>query len=93
MDELFKRGFDARLADGPPRNINFLLDVQLPLKVVCESRACGPMVYPFPFTGAVADEVTVYVLFGLENNPNCAGFLVTRNSEYGDKVPSANGLE
>ena len=33
------------------------------------------------FTGAMADEVTVYVLFGLENNPNYTRFFVTTNSE------------
>ena len=33
------------------------------------------------FVGAGANEVTVYVLIGLENNPNCARFFVTKNSD------------
>ena len=34
------------------------------------------------FAGAAADEVTVYVLFGLENNPNCARFFVTGTATW-----------
>jgi hypothetical protein len=83
MDELLRRGLDVRLADTYIRKYEVLI----------ESYGCPPkpvhvrIVHASPwyvrsshFVGAVAKQVTVYVLLGLENNPNCARFFVTRNS-------------
>ena len=44
------------------------------------------------FTGAMADDVTVYVLFGLESNLNSQSFLRDDEQRYGSKVPSTQGL-
>ena len=33
------------------------------------------------FAGAAANQVTVYVLLGIDRKPNCARFFVTRNSD------------
>ena len=38
------------------------------------------------FTGRAADEVTVYVLLGVEGDPNEARFFVVRNKDVGTMV-------
>ncbi len=84
MDELLKRGFDAKLADRRTKKYDLLVGLSgsPPKPVHVRAVHAGPWyVRVSHFTGAVAHEVTVYVLFGLENNPNCARFFVTANRD------------
>ncbi len=84
MDELLKRGFDARLADRRTKKYDLLVGLSgsPPKPVHVRAVHVGPWyVRVSHFTGPVAAEVTVYVLFGLENDPNCARFFVTRNCD------------
>ncbi len=84
MDELLKRGFDAKLADRRTKKYDLLVGVSgsSPKPVHVRAVHAGPWyIRVSHFTGAVADEVTVYVLFGLENSRNCARFFVTVNSD------------
>ncbi len=94
MDELLKRGFDAKLADRRTKKYDLLVGLSgSPLKPVhVRAVHAGPWyVRVSHFTGAVADEVTVYVLFGLENNPYCARFFVTRNSDMETRFRQPTG--
>ncbi len=84
MDELLKRGFDAKLADRRTKKYDLLVELSgsPPKPVHVRALHVGPWyVRVSHFTGAVAGEVTVYVLLGVENKPNCARFFVTRNSD------------
>ena len=83
MDELLRRGFDARLADRYTKDYDVLLGLygSAPKPVHVRTVHVGPWyVRSSLFAGAVADQVTVYVLLGLKNGPNSARFFVTRNS-------------
>ena len=88
MDELLKRGFEAKLAERRTKKYDVLVGPSgsPPKPVHVRAVHVGPWyVRVSHFTGAVADEVTVYVLFGLDNNLNCARFFVTTNSEMETK--------
>ena len=83
MDELLRRGFDARLADGATKKYDVLVGPGSPPKPVrVRAVHVGPWyVRNSQFVGAAANQVTVYVLFGFEKKPNCARFFVTRNCD------------
>ena len=72
MDELVKRGFDAQLADRATRKYDVLVGSGSPPKPVhVRAVHVGPWyVRNSHFVGAGANQVTVYVLLGLERNPN-----------------------
>ena len=89
MDELLKRGFEARLAERPTKKYDLLVGLSgsPPKPVHVRAVHVGPWyVRVSHFTGAVADEVTVYVLFGPNNDPNCARFFVITNSDIETKL-------
>jgi hypothetical protein len=83
MDELLRRGFNARLADGATKKYDVLIGPGSPPKPVhVRAVHVGPWyVRNSHFVGAGANQVTVFVLLGLEKEPNCARFFVTRNSD------------
>ena len=83
-DELFRRGFDAQLANRYTRKYDVLVgrSGSPPKPVHVRTVHVGPWyVRGSQFAGAGANQVTVYVLLGLGNNPNCARFFVTKNSD------------
>ena len=83
MDELSRRGFDAQLVSGYARQNDVLVgrNGAPPTPVHVRAVNVGPWyVRSSHFAGAVADQVTVYVLLGVKNERDCARFFVTRNS-------------
>ena len=94
-DELLRRGFDARLPNRYAKKYDVLVGQHgsPPKPVHVRTVHVGPWyVRSSHFAGAAASEVTVYVLFGIEKNPNAARFFVARNSDMEAEVPSAAGL-
>ena len=84
VDELSRRGFDARLADGYTKKYDVLVGPKgsPPKPVHMRTVHVGSWyVRSSHFAGAGANQVTVYVLLGLETNPDRARFFVTRNSD------------
>lgn len=84
MEELLRRGFDARLADSYTKKYDLLVGLYgSPLKPVhVRTVHVGPWyVRSANFVGAVENQVTVYVLLSLGANSNCARFFVTKNSD------------
>jgi hypothetical protein len=84
MDELLRRGLDARLADGYINKYDVLIEPygSPPTLVHVRTVHASPWyVRSSHFVGASAKQVTVYVLLGLEKNPDCARFFVTKNSD------------
>ena len=83
MDELLKRGFDAKLADRPTKKYDLLIGLSnsLPRPVHVRTVHVGPWyVSRSQFARIVENDVTVYVLLGIEKDPKRARFFVTRNS-------------
>jgi hypothetical protein len=84
IDELLRRGFDAQpmSCDGRTNDVLVGRYGAPPTPVHVRAVNVGPWyVRSAHFAGAVADQITVYVLLGLKKNPNCARFFVTRNSK------------
>ena len=84
VDELLRRGFDARLPDRYTKKYDVLVGQHgsPPRPVHVRTVHVGPWyVRSSHFAGARADQVTVYVLIGLEKNPDGARFFVARNSD------------
>ena len=84
MVELVRRGFNARLADRATKDYDILIDLNgsPPKPVHVRTVHVGPWyVRSSHFAGAAANQVTVYVLLGIDRKPNCARFFVTRNSD------------
>ncbi len=83
-DELLRRGFDAQLADRYPKKYDLLVGLfgSPPTPVHVRTVHVGPWyVRSSHFVGAVANQVTIYVLLGFKKDSNCARFFVTRNCE------------
>ncbi len=84
VDELLRRGFDARLPDRYTKKYDVLVGQHgsPPKPVHVRTVHVGPWyVRSSHFAGARADQVTVYVLIGLEKNSDGARFFVARNSD------------
>jgi len=89
MDELLRRGLDARLADSYTNKYDVLIEPYgSPPKPVHVRTVRVRTVHASPwyvrsshFVGASAKQVTVYVLLGLEKTPDCARFFVAKNSD------------
>jgi|HubBroStandDraft_6_1064221.scaffolds.fasta_scaffold2200408_2 hypothetical protein len=84
MDELLRRGLDARLADGYTNKYDVLIEPDGPPPKPMHVRtvhASPWYVRSSHFVGDSAKQVTAYVLFGLEKNPDCARFFVTKNGD------------
>ena len=83
-DELLRRGFDAQLALGCTKKYDVLVGRygSPPKPVHVRTVHVGPWyVRSSHFVRAGANQVTVYVLIGLEKNPGRARFFVTKNSD------------
>ncbi len=90
-DELLRRGFDAQLADRYTKKADRYTkkyDVLVgrcgspPKPVHVRTVHVGPWyVRGSHFAGAGGNRVTVYVLLGIERNPSCARFFVSKNSD------------
>ena len=83
IDELSRRGFDARLANRRANKYDILVGLHgSPTKPVNVRTVHVPPWYvrSSHFAGAVANQVTVFVLLGHEKDRNRARFFVTRNS-------------
>ena len=83
-DELLRRGFDAKLPDRYTKKYDVLVGQHgsPPKPVHVRTVHVGSWyVRSSHFAGAGADQVTVYVLIGLEKNPDGARFFVTKNSD------------
>jgi len=83
-DELLRRGFSARLADRTTKEYDILVDLHgsPPKPVHVRTVHVGPWyVRSSQFAGAAANQVTVYVLLGIDRKPNSARFFVTRNGD------------
>ena len=83
-DELLRRGFDAQLPDRYTKKYDVLVGRcgSPPKPVHVRTVHVGPWyVRSSHFDGAGANQVTVYVLLGLEKNPDGARFFVTKNSD------------
>jgi len=79
MDELLRRGLDARLADGYTNKYDVLIEPygSPPKPVHVRTVHASPWyVRSSHFVGASAKQVTVYVLLGLEKNQDSEGPLL-----------------
>jgi hypothetical protein len=84
MDELLRRGLDARLADGCTNKYDVLIERygSPPKPVHVRTVHASPWyVRSSHFVGVSAKQITVYVLLGLEKKPDCARFFVTKNGD------------
>src|SRR5271166_2328051 len=83
LDELLRRGFDAQLPGANTKKYDVLVGRGWPPKPVhVRAVHVGPWYVRIShFAGAAANQLTVYVLLGLGNDPSCARFFVTRNSD------------
>jgi hypothetical protein len=82
--ELSRRGFNARIADRATKKYDILVDLygSSPKPVHVRTVHVGPWyVRSTQFAGTAANQVTVYVLLGIDRKPNCVRFFVTRNSD------------
>lgn len=83
-DELLKRGFDARLADHYTKKYDILVGRHgsPPMPVHVRTVHVGSWyIRNSHFVGARANQVTVFVLIGVERNSARARFFVTRNGD------------
>jgi hypothetical protein len=84
MGELLGRGFDAEFAGHGSRGHDLLVclsDSSLQRVQVRTVHAAPWYVRGANFLGRRADQVTVYVLLGLERNTKFARFFVVKNSD------------
>ncbi len=96
VDELLRRGFDARLPDRDTKKYDVLAGHSgaPPKPVHVRTVHVGPWyVSRSQFAGTAANQVTVYVLLGVEKNPNRARFFVTRNSNLETKFRQPRNWE
>ena len=82
MGELLKRGFEAQLSDGKEHVLLVQAGGSAPKPIQVKTAHSTPWyVRRASFAGSAADQVTVYVLLGLEGGIKSARFFVTRNSD------------
>lgn len=83
-DELLKRGFDAKLSERRTKKYDLLVGLSgSPPRPVHVKAVHVPPWYVrlSRVPASVSDEVTVYVLLGVEGDPNDARFFVIRNRD------------
>jgi hypothetical protein len=92
FDELRKRGFDAQLG---PREHEMLVRVgdAPPTPIRIKTAHVTPWYVRWTsFVGRLADQVTVFVLIGLDGNPKSARFFVAMNRDLAAYFrPTAKG--
>jgi hypothetical protein len=82
IDELSRRGFEAQLADRKEHVLLVRAGHSAPKFVRVKTVHLTPWyVRRASFEGRLADEVTVYVLLGLERGVKSARFFVARNRD------------
>jgi len=82
MGELLRRGFEAQLSDRKEHVLLVQAGASAPKPVQVKTAHSTPWyVRRASFDGSAADQVTVYVLVGLEGGIKSARFFVTRNSD------------
>ena len=82
MGELSRRGFEAQLSDRKDHVLLVQVGDSGPKPVQVKTVHSTPWyVRRASFVGSLADQVTVYVLLGLERGIKSARFFVARNSD------------
>jgi hypothetical protein len=82
MDELSRRGFEAQLSDRKEHVLLVRAGDSAPKSVRVKTVHLTPWyVRRARFDGSLADQVTVYVLLGLERGVKSARFFVARNRD------------
>ena len=82
MGELLRRGFEAQLSDRKEHVLLVQAGDSAPKPVQVKTVHSTPWyVRRASFAGSAADQVTVYVLLGLERGIRSARFFVARNSD------------
>jgi hypothetical protein len=82
MDELSRRGFEAQLSDRREHVLLVRTGDSAPKSVRVKTVHLTPWyVRRAIFDGSLADQVTVYVLLGLERGVKSARFFVARNRD------------
>ena len=82
MDELSKRGFEAKLSDRKEHVLLVRAGDSAPKAVQVKTVHSTPWyVRRASFDGRLADQVTVYVLLGLARGGKCCSFLCGRNRD------------
>ena len=82
MEELSRRGFEAQLSDRKEHVLLVRAGNSAPKPVQMKTVRSTPwFVRRASFDGRLADQVTVYVLLGLERGGKCARFFVARNRD------------
>jgi len=82
MDELSRRGFEAQLSDRKEHVLLVRAGDSTPKCVRVKTVHLPPWyVRRARFDGSLADQVTVYVLLGLERGVKSARFFVARNRD------------
>ena len=82
MDELSRRGFEAQLSDRKEHVLLVRAGDSAPKPVQVKTVHSTPWyVRRASFDGRLADQVTVYVLLGLERGGKSARFFVARNRD------------
>lgn len=90
MGELLRRGFDAQLADRNTKGYDILFGLpadkvlkKLQVKTV---RAAPWYVNVSSYTGAIDDQLTIFVLLGNEKADQHVRYFVTKNAEVAKGV-------
>lgn len=90
MGELLRRGFDAQLADRNTKGYDLLVgraeDLELRKVQVKTVRAQPWYVKVASFSGALLDQVTIYVLLGKEDARSSVRYFIARNRDVKDHV-------
>jgi hypothetical protein len=82
MGELLRRGFEAQLSDRKEHVLLVRAGDSAPKPVHVKTVHSTPWyVRRASFVGSLADQVTVYVLLGLERDIKSARFFVAKNSD------------
>ena len=82
MGELLRRGFEAQLSDRMEHVLLVQAGHAAPKPIRVKTVHSTPWyVRRASFVGGLADQVTVYVLLGLEGGIKSARFFVARNSD------------
>jgi hypothetical protein len=96
MDELSRRGFEARLSDRKEHVLLVRAGDSAPKAVQVKTVRSTPWyARRVSLDGSLANEVTVYVLLGLERGGKSARFFVARNRDLAARFrrsPTSNPI-
>lgn len=96
MGELLRRGYDAQLADRNTKGYDLLVghtDATMKRIQVKTVRSPPWYVNQASFAGALAGQVTVYVLIGSEIASKPIRYFIAKNSDLADQVHIPSGWE